>query len=103
MTRRETKNEDCSSIDTDSTCDSSSIASVESSDFDNSQLLQVIQILMLPNVSFIDLELTSCKDKDISELFLDLLDYFVIDLDSVSSGFGKIIHFINGNRKLEKI
>jgi hypothetical protein len=88
--------------DTSSNSSNASSSSSESDSFDASDLLQVIAILMLPNGSDEDLDIVAWKDSDIIELLEQLFDYFEFDDCNFKLGFGKIIAFINNNRKFIK-
>ena len=68
------------------------------SNFDNNELLQLIQILMLPNDEMVDFDLVEYKDKDLVELFCNLYQEFCIDVDFIGDGMGKIVKWINFNR-----
>jgi hypothetical protein len=82
---------------------SSSNASSDSDTFNQSELSDIIAILLLPKDAKVDLEITKWKDKDLSELLTLLFENYTFDDCNFKQGFGKIITFINTNRKvLEK-
>jgi hypothetical protein len=85
------------------TSSSSSNASSDSDTFNQSELLDIIAILLLPKDAKVDLEITTWKDKDLIELLTLLFENYTFDDCNFKQGFGKIITFINTNRKvLEK-
>ena len=82
----------------DSSSSSSSSSSV-ATEFDQTELLEIIAILLLPSGSEVDLEMTKWKDSDVLELIEQLYQYYDFDDDDLKIGFAKIITFINNNRK----
>ena len=78
---------------------SSSSSSSDATEFDQTELLEIIAILLLPSGSEVDLEMTKWKDSDVLELIEQLYQYYDFDDDDLKIGFAKIITFINNNRK----
>ena len=78
---------------------SSSFSSSDATEFDQTELLEIIAILLLPSGSEVDLEMTKWKDSDVLELIDQLYQYYDFDDDDLKIGFAKIITFINNNRK----
>lgn len=80
----------------------SSCSSTNSDSFSASELLQLIGILLLPTGSEEDLDITEWKDFDIISLLENTYNYFEFDSSTFKLGFGKIISFVNTNRRLIK-
>ena len=82
------------SSDNDST--TSSVATVV---FDQEDLLQVIQVLLLPTEHVFDLDISRWKDRTVVELIADLHAKMDIEDEYFASGIVKLLNFIDVNRK----
>ena len=78
---------------------SSSSSSSDATEFDQTELLEIIAILLLPSGSEVNLEMTKWKDSEVLELIEQLYQYYGFEDDDLKIGFAKIITFINNNRK----
>ena len=101
MSRKNTKDDDSSSLSSESTCTNSSTSSSSSSseDFDENELLQILEILILPINSEAQMEIVEWKDVDIIDLLIRLNDHFNVDDSVIRNSFSKIVSFVNVNRK----
>ena len=81
------------------TSDCSSSSSSSECNFDQSDLLEIIAILLLPIGSTEDLDIVRSKDSDVIALIEELYAYFEFEDDDLKLGFAKIVNFINQNRK----
>ena len=72
--------------------------STESVSLEQDDLLQIIQILMLPAGSLFDLDITRWKDVLVVEMITDLHSKTEIEGCYFASAAAKIITFINTNR-----
>ena len=79
--------------------DSCSTTSIESVLLNQDDLLQVIQILLLPDDSEFDFDITRWKDRSITELLTDMYSKFVIEDEYFVTGAEKVLRFINANRQ----
>src|SRR5215216_5430045 len=85
-------------INSDSSSTSSSSSS-DSTEFYQTELLEIIAILLVPSGSEVDLEMTKWKDSEVLELIEQLYHYYDFDDNDLKIGFAKIITFINNNKK----
>ena len=86
-----------SDYNSDASSTSSSDSNVSGS-LEQDDLLQIIQILMLPAGSLFDLDIARWKDVLVVEMITDLQSKTEIDDCYFTSATAKIITFINTNR-----